>query len=75
MRGIGGLVRWDAEAQGEGEPSIYADARIDNRRELVDSLGGKARDGASDADLILQAYRRWGEGFPAQLLGDFAFAL
>ena len=75
MRGIGGLVRWDAEAQGEGEPSIYADARIDNRRELVDSLGGKARDGASDADLILQAYRRWGEGFPAELLGDFAFAL
>jgi asparagine synthase (glutamine-hydrolysing) len=52
---------------------ITADARIDNRDDLfrlfdvVDSL--------SDSELILMAYRRWGEQCVEKLLGDFAFAI
>ncbi len=53
---------------------IVADARLDNRDDLVRSLGmpGGA---AGDAELILRAYERWGEDCPAKLVGDFAFAI
>jgi asparagine synthase (glutamine-hydrolysing) len=56
--------------------AIWADVRLDNREELLAALGvpenGPA---AGDADLILAAYRRWGDDCASHLLGDFAFAL
>jgi asparagine synthase (glutamine-hydrolysing) len=52
---------------------VVADVRLDNRAELVSALGGEA--GRSDAVLIGAAYRRWGEGCAARLLGDFAFVV
>ena len=57
-----------------GERWIVADARIDNRAEIVAacSLAGES---LSDAALILHAYERWGDDCAAQLLGDFAFAI
>ncbi|HSP56152.1 MAG TPA: asparagine synthetase B, partial [Dehalococcoidia bacterium] len=60
-----------------GELVITADARIDNRDELIAALdlNGTARDGMADSELILLAYERWGEGCAERLVGDFAFAI
>ncbi len=58
--------------------TLVADARIDNRDELIPTLrsAGELRKGRfSDAELILAAYRRWGEACPTHLVGDFAFAV
>jgi asparagine synthase (glutamine-hydrolysing) len=56
---------------------LTADARIDNRDELIAALGltGRAREEITDGELILGAYERWGERCPERLLGDFAFAI
>jgi asparagine synthase (glutamine-hydrolysing) len=57
---------------------LTADARVDNRRELIDALTAKGllREAhPTDAELILAAYRCWGVDCPAQLIGDFAFAI
>lgn len=60
------------------EPAVVvvADARIDNRTELVATLGQAiAGDAVTDADLILAAYRKWGVDIAAHLLGDFVFVI
>ena len=56
---------------------ITADARIDNRDELVSSLNLRGRQSLllSDSELILAAYEKWGEQCAAKLLGDFSFAI
>ena len=62
----------------EGEVALVADARIDNRADLMGRLGIDERGGerpVSDAALILAAYLRWGAECPARLIGDFAFAV
>lgn len=43
-----------------------------NRAELAASLGDAARDTCGDAELIRQAFQRWGEGFLSRLCGTFA---
>ena len=60
-----------------GHLAITADARIDNRDELMKLLGIEAADPEqiSDSQLILAAYERWGEQCVSRLLGDFAFAI
>jgi asparagine synthase (glutamine-hydrolysing) len=60
-----------------GNLVITADARIDNRDDLIRTLGLTDRPAGdiSDSDLILAAYERWGERCPEELLGDFAFAI
>ena len=61
-------------ASKNGNVIITADARIDNREELIAALGlSKAE--ITDSGLILSAYERWGEASPKRLLGDFAFAI
>jgi asparagine synthase (glutamine-hydrolysing) len=47
---------------------LVAHARIDNRSELPPA-------GPSDAELILAAFRAWGQDCVPRLAGDFAFAL
>src|SRR5471032_2929192 len=56
---------------------VSFDGRLDNRRELVATLasGAAAFRIPSDAELVLEAYLRWGERCPVRLLGDFAFAV
>src|SRR5215212_5986209 len=57
---------------------LTADARIDNRGELIRALGAKGylpEAEPTDGELILAAYRCWGEECPARLVGDFAFAI
>ena len=82
--GLGHRMLWTTpESQRERLPQvradwvITADARIDNRDQLIEQLGFDRRDTRSitDSDLIVEAYRKWGEDCPEKLLGDFAFAI
>ena len=56
---------------------LTADARIDNRDELmaVLDLPRNTEREISDGELILSAYEKWGEQCPEKLVGDFAFAI
>lgn len=56
---------------------LAADARIDNRGELLKTLDLAPYDDESvvDEQIILAAYARWRETCPNMLLGDFAFAI
>jgi asparagine synthase (glutamine-hydrolysing) len=56
-------------------PLTLADARIDNRDELMERLGLSAMDDAdADAAVIAGACARWGERAADRLLGEFAVA-
>ena len=61
----------------DGTLVITADARLDNRDELIDRLGLADQSAAAltDSALIRAAYERWGDRCPEQLRGDFAFAI
>lgn len=64
----------------DGQSWIVADARIDGRDELCAALNDAgmqqiAGSGWTDAELILRAYRSWGERCVDHLLGDFAFGI
>lgn len=56
------------------------DGRLDNRDTLLQVCGGGAAGTSrnvplSDADIAVLAYRHWGAEAPAQMLGDFAWAV
>ena len=57
--------------------AITADARIDNRDELIQALNLTAQpaEKITDSQLILAAYEQWEEQCPHKLIGDFAFAI
>ncbi len=57
--------------------TITADARIDNRQELISwlGLGEQTTPEITDSQIILEAYQKWGQDCPQKLLGDFAFAI
>lgn len=57
--------------------AITADARIDNREELIVLLDLNHRSSAeiTDSQIILAAYEKWGDHSPERLLGSFAFAV
>jgi len=55
---------------------VTADVRLDNRSELLRTLGLYDRAAVTgDAGLILAAYLTWGQGCVERFLGDFAFAI
>ena len=55
---------------------ITADVRLDNRVELLGTLGLSERcESIGDAELILRAYLEWDAACVDRLLGDFAFAI
>jgi asparagine synthase (glutamine-hydrolysing) len=55
---------------------ITADARLDNRDDLIRSLGLEQRDDCiGDAELIMLTYLDFGDDCLDHLLGDFAFAI
>ncbi|RUT00259.1 asparagine synthetase B [Dulcicalothrix desertica PCC 7102] len=60
-----------------GELVITSDARIDNREELIDILqfNNCPSEKITDSQLILAAYKKWGNSCPEHLLGDFAFVI
>jgi asparagine synthase (glutamine-hydrolysing) len=74
-----GMPRAPRADLGSSEVVVLADARLDNREELIPTL---RRAGLlsptvepDDGALIAAAYRRWGADCPGRLVGDFAFAL
>jgi asparagine synthase (glutamine-hydrolysing) len=79
------LLRTTPEALHEAQPLrsrdghvvLTADARIDNRSELIRLLdiGDQPVADLPDSTLILAAYQKWGTAAPEKLVGDFSFAL
>ncbi|MDY6845348.1 MAG: asparagine synthase-related protein, partial [Thermodesulfobacteriota bacterium] len=65
------------QKSGSTDLVITADSRIDNRDELLETLGvpHHMQNGMPDSIIILKAYEKWGEDCPNRLLGDFAFAI
>ena len=61
----------------DGVLVLVSDARLDNRDDLMASLAVSSVEARplTDAQLILEAYQKWGEDCPQRLLGDFAFAI
>jgi asparagine synthase (glutamine-hydrolysing) len=65
----------------DGQVWITADVRLDGRAALIELLRSESQERESDlallpdAELILHAYRAWGEACVDHLLGDFAFAI
>lgn len=57
-----------------GRFMFVADARLDNRQELLSALRICGTD-VPDSNILLQAWLRWGENCLNRLVGDFAFAL
>jgi asparagine synthase (glutamine-hydrolysing) len=58
-----------------GTATIVADARLDNRDELIGDLGLAPRDAAAmaDSEILAIAWERWEDACLPRLLGDFAF--
>jgi len=84
--GLGHLMLWTTPeslheklplTNKSGDLTITADARIDNRDELISAFNfnGHPRETITDSELILAAYQKWGEQCPEKLLGDFSFAI
>lgn len=81
-RGLYNLLPEDAFdrqplAGGGGRYILVADLRLDNRDELAARLGhGQAESNClSDAQLLLDAYERWGDAVLDRIVGDYAFVL
>ena len=80
----GAWLRVAAEGSDQPGPAtlggawIVADARLDARDELISKLAAddeRNLPSATDAQLILRAYERWGQSCVEHLIGDFAFAI
>lgn len=56
-----------------GLAAMTGDARIDNRAEILASLGLHGH--LSDGEIVVEAYLKWGERCVEKLVGDFAFAV
>jgi asparagine synthase (glutamine-hydrolysing) len=77
------LMRVNREDVHEAQPIVardailVADLRLDNREELAAKLGIADGDLSAlpDSEMLLAAWRRWGNDCAAHLLGDFAFAI
>jgi asparagine synthase (glutamine-hydrolysing) len=62
-------------ADATGELVVVGDFRLDNRSDLLAATRSQPATGLGDPELVLAAYRRWGESCVERLVGDFAFAL
>ena len=62
----------------DGRVWLLGDVRLDGREELhrlLEEQGESIPTEVSDEDLILYAWRQWGEASFERLIGDFAFAI
>ncbi len=55
--------------------AVVADARLDDRQILIAALGDSVGPDATDPELLLAAYRRWGRGMLDHLDGEYAFVI
>jgi len=60
-----------------GDLAITADARIDNRDDLIGALRLEERFASpiTDSEVILGAYKKWGASCPEHLVGAYAFII
>jgi len=68
---------FEAQPIVDGDVMLVADLRLDNREQLGASLSlseAKLRD-LPDSEVLLAAYRQWGDACAEHLLGDFTFAI
>jgi len=67
----------EAQPIEDGEVTLVADLRLDNREALAAELDITEADlpDISDSALLLAAYRHWGDSCVLHLLGDFTFAI
>ncbi len=55
---------------------VVLDSRIDNRKDLTAGLGSDAPPpDATEAELVLRCWRRWGDRCLSRIIGDFAGAV
>jgi asparagine synthase (glutamine-hydrolysing) len=74
MPGFGvAFTEGSADVACEGEAVAVVAARFDDRGHLLHQLDLPPH--ASDGQIVLSAYRRWGDSFPQRLSGDFSAAL
>jgi len=67
--------RFDRQPLTDESGAVLAfDGRLDNRSDLIRSLGLDRRD-LADSDIAVAAIQRWGDEAPRHLIGDFAFAV
>jgi asparagine synthase (glutamine-hydrolysing) len=68
--------RFDDQPYRDDELVVVADARLDNRAELLDRLdfGDDTRE-IPDSHLLTSAYRKWGQHCVDNLVGAFAFVI
>jgi len=60
---------------GESQLALTADARLDNREDLLPALGISPASGLPDSGVLLKAYQKWGKSCVDHLIGEFAFAI
>jgi asparagine synthase (glutamine-hydrolysing) len=72
----GGHIAALAPVDATGDLHFCAAGRVDARDELASELGLAPAQAAArrDPDLLLAAYRRWGEDAPRHLIGDWSLA-
>lgn len=67
---------FDDQPRRDGDLTVVADCRLDNRPELFDALSiDDSPERVPDSQLLLAAYREWGEDCVEHLLGAFAFVV
>lgn len=74
MISISGVFNLDGRPVSETDCTVWADARLDYRDELLGAIDLRDKS-VNDTELILAAYLRWGETCVEHLHGDFAFAI
>lgn len=78
LRATSGAVNEKQPCSLDGKAWIVADARVDDRAELIRKLEAGDRrisPQTTDAELILHAYSLWGDDCIEHLIGDYAFAI
>ncbi|HWR15473.1 MAG TPA: asparagine synthase-related protein [Terriglobales bacterium] len=51
------------------------DGRLDNRKELVEEIGGEISLDSTDVEIVAAVYQRWGTTAFAKLIGDWALSV
>jgi asparagine synthase (glutamine-hydrolysing) len=56
---------------------LVFDGRVDNRAELITRIGDLHPEGRiiTDVEIVMAAFRKWGDDFAEQIVGEFALAL
>lgn len=62
-------------ANSDGQTHVVFNGEIYNHRALRRELAGYPFQTNSDTEVLIAAYERWGDSFPARLNGIFAFAI